>query len=160
MVKITTESMWKSLTLDQTWQATSLILSHIALHMHACCFVVSFRLSFEHPLHSSTNRESIWSSYWLQILLCGHTLLLALFVAYFSKKNYSQRQIILKISRVWERSLISIPFGAYLALIEVGTWLGESITKKGGVNKAKEGPDTGTEHTHCSIWSVHQEEIQ
>ena len=152
--------MWKSLTLDQTWQATSLILSHIALHMHACCFVVSFRLSFEHPLHSSTDRESIWSPYWLQILLCGHTLLLTPFVAYFAKKNCSWRQIILKISRVWERSLISVPIGVYLGLIEVGTWLGESVAKKGGVNAAEEGPDIGTWHTHCSVWSIDQKEIQ
>ena len=32
--------------------------------------------------------------------------------------------------------------------------------KKGGVNAVEEGPDAGTGHIHCSIRSVHQEEIQ
>ena len=39
------------------------------------------------------------------------------FIAYFLKKNYSLRQYILKILRVWERSLTSVPnwclFGSY-----------------------------------------------
>jgi hypothetical protein len=35
------------------------LLSCFALHMHDCCFVVSFRLSFEQPLCSSMNGESI-----------------------------------------------------------------------------------------------------
>ena len=50
-------------------------------------------------------------------------------VAYFLKKNYSLRQNILKILRVWERSLTSVPIGVYLDLIEVGTWLRTGSTK-------------------------------
>ena len=87
-------------------------------------------------------------------------LLLASFIAYFSKMNYSQRQIILKIFRVWERSPISVPIGGYFGLIEVGTWLGESIAKKGEKTAVEDGPDVGTELTHGSIRSVHQEEMQ
>ena len=63
-------------------------------------------------------------------LLCDHMLLLAPFIAYFLKKNYSLRQNTLKNLRVWERSLTSIPIGVYLGLIEVGTWLGTGSTKE------------------------------
>ena len=51
------------------------------------------------------------------------------FIAYYLKKKYSLRQNILKILRVWERSLTSVPIGVYLGLIEVGTWLGTGSTK-------------------------------
>ena len=57
-------------------------------------------------------------------------------------------------------SFISVPIGVYLGLIEVGTWLGESVAKKGGVNVAEEGPNARTGHTHGSVQLVHQEEIQ
>ena len=52
------------------------------------------------------------------------------FIAYFLKKKYSLRQNILKILRVWERSLTSVPIGVYLGLIKVGTWLGTGSTKE------------------------------
>ena len=52
------------------------------------------------------------------------------FIAYFLKKNYSLRQNILKILRVWERSLTSVPIGIYLDLILVGTWLGTGNVKQ------------------------------
>ena len=63
-------------------------------------------------------------------LLCGHMMLLALFIAYFLKKNYSLRQNILKNLRVWERSLTSVQIGVYLGLIEVGIWLGTDSVKE------------------------------
>ena len=63
-------------------------------------------------------------------LLCGHIVLLAPFIAYFLKNNYSRRQNTLKILRVWERSHILVSIGVYLALIWIGTWLGESVTKR------------------------------
>ena len=87
-------------------------------------------------------------------------LLLDSLVAYFSRKNYSQRQIILKILRVWERSLISVPIGVYFGLIKVGIWLGESIADKGGKTTAEEGLDARTGLTLCNVRSVHQEEMQ
>jgi len=68
-----------------------------------------------------------------------HMLLLDSSVAYFSRKNYSRRQIILKNLRVWERSLISVSIGVYFGLIEVGTGLGQSVAEKGGTT-AKHGP--------------------
>ena len=43
------------------------------------------------------------------------------FIAYFAKKISSLWQNILKSLRVRERSLISVPIGVYLGLIEVGT---------------------------------------
>ena len=51
------------------------------------------------------------------------------FIAYFLKKNYSQRKNTLKNLRVWERSFTSVLIGVYLDLIEVGTWLGTGSTK-------------------------------
>ena len=54
-------------------------------------------------------------------LLYGHMVILAPFITYFLKKNYSLRQNILKILRVRERSLTSVLIGVYLHLIEVGT---------------------------------------
>jgi hypothetical protein len=38
---------------------------------------------------------------------------------------------------VWERSLISVPIGVYLGLIEVRTWLGESVASKEGEKQLK-----------------------
>ena len=52
------------------------------------------------------------------------------FYCLFSKKNYSLRQNILKILRVWERSLTLVPIGVYLRLIVVGTWLGTGSAKE------------------------------
>ena len=64
------------------------------------------------------------------------------FIAYFLKKKYSLRQNILKKLRVWERSLTSIPIGAYLGLIEVGTWLGTGSAKEHWRFAEKGRPDT------------------
>ena len=65
-------------------------------------------------------------------LLCGYMVLLAPFVAYLLKNNYSQRQIILKNLRVWERSLISVPIGVYFGLIEVETRLEKAACRNEG----------------------------
>ena len=54
----------------------------------------------------------------------------ALLLPIFLKRNYSLRQNILKNTRVWERSLTSVPIGVYLDLILVGTRLGTSSTKE------------------------------
>ena len=63
------------------------------------------------------------------------------FIAYFLKKKYSLRQNILKILRVWERSLTLVPIGVYLDLIKVETWLGTSSTKDFEDLLEKEWPD-------------------
>ena len=62
-------------------------------------------------------------------------------IAYFLKKNYSLRQNILKILRVWERSLTSVSIGVYLDLIEVGTWLETGSMKDFEDLLEKEWPD-------------------
>ena len=111
--------MWKSLTLDQTWQVTR--FTCIALHMHVCCFVGSFRLSFEHLLCSSTNRESIWSSQWLISLFVWPHVAPHPFVAYFPKKNYSRRQIILNFFEdLREVSHISPNLCFFFVLLKLG----------------------------------------
>jgi len=89
-------------------------------------------------------------------------LLLDSLIAYFSRQNYSRRQIILKKLRVWERSLICVPIGVYLGLIGVGTWLGESVMEKGGKLQLKrdwtQGPDSPFAASgqyirrRCSCW--------
>ena len=89
--------MWRSLTLDQTWQATRITFKYYIAY--ACVLFCRF----------------------LSI-----TLLLPIFL----KKNYSLRQYTLKILRVWERSLISVPISVYLGLIEVGIWLWTGSAKQ------------------------------
>ena len=74
------------------------------------------------------------------IVVCRFSSIALLF-AYFLKKNYSLRQNTLKILRVWERSLTSVPIGVYLDLIEVGTWLGTGSTKELWRIAEKEWPD-------------------
>ena len=90
--------------------------------MHVCCFVSSFRLSFEHPLCSSTNRERAFEAPngWF-LYLCGNMLLPHPFVAYFPKKNYSRRQIILKkFEGLREVSHISPNLCFFLVLLKLG----------------------------------------
>ena len=77
------------------------------------------------------------------------------FIAYFLKKKYSLRQNILKKLRVWERSLTSIPIGAYLGFIEVGTWLGTGSAKEHWRFAKKGWLDVGPD-TASSIQSVHR----
>ena len=139
--------MWRSLTLDQTWQVTRITFKYCI----AYAWMLFCRFSSNHP-----------------------------FIVYFLKKNYSLRQNILKILRVWERSLTSVPIGVYLDHIEVGTWLGIDSTKdfedlleksdrtlhrtlKSSVRSvyrrwtvaAKEWPDAGTVFSLCLVrrWS-------
>ena len=104
--------MWRSLTLDQTWQAT--------------------RFTFKYCIAYA----------WM--LLCRLSSI-ALLIAYFPKKNYSLRQNILKILRVWEMSLTSVPIGVYLDLIGVGTWLGIGSTKDFEDLLEKEWPDAASD---------------
>ena len=66
-------------------------------------------------------------------------------IAYFLKKNYSPRQNILKNLRVWERSLISVPIGVYLDLIQVGTWLGTGSAKDSWRFTGKGAPDAAVQ---------------
>ena len=78
-----------------------------------------------------------------------------LFITYFIKKNYILRQNTLKILRVWERSLTSVPIGVYLGLIEVGTWLGTDSTKEHWRFAEKEWPNAGSDSAPC-VRSVHR----
>ena len=77
------------------------------------------------------------------------------FIAYFLKKNYSLRQNTFKILRVWERSLISVPIGVYLDLIEVGTWLGTGSVKEHWTSAEKEWLDAAPDSASC-VRSVHR----
>jgi hypothetical protein len=94
------------------------------LHMHDCCFVVSFRLSFEQPLCSSMNGESIWRSQGFTNSITWPYVAPRVFITYFLKNNTSLRQNNLKNLRAWVRSLISgsiwCLFGSYLASNLVG----------------------------------------
>ena len=77
------------------------------------------------------------------------------FIAYFLKKNYSLRQNTLKILRVWEWSLTSVPIGVYLSLIEVGTWLGKGSAKELWRFATKWCPDASSDSA-SSVRSVHR----
>jgi hypothetical protein len=100
------------------------LLSCFALHMHDCCFVISFRLSFEQPLCSSMNEESIWRFQGFTNSIAWPYVAPQVFIAYFLKNNTSLRWNNFKILRAWERSLISgfiwCLFGSYLAWNLVG----------------------------------------
>ena len=55
--------------------------------MHVCCFVVSFRLSFEHRYVYPQLGRAFEAPIGHKTLLCGHMMLLAPFIAYFPKKE-------------------------------------------------------------------------
>ena len=127
--------------------------------MHVCCFVVSFLLFLSNRCVYQQIGRAFEAPIGHKTLLCGHMVLLAPFVAYFLKKNYSRRQIILKNLRVWERSLISVSIGVYFGLIEVGTGLGQSVMEKGRT-AAEHGPDArpnsllgASGHSTYHVWS-------
>ena len=116
--------------MDPTWQATRFSFKNCIAY--ACVLLCHFFSVIFWASAVFVNKYGEHLKLLMVMTLCGgHILLLAIFVAYFLKKNYSWRQIILKTSRVWERSLISVPLGVYLNLIEVRIWLGESVAKKG-----------------------------
>ena len=93
---------------------------------------------------SSTNRESIWSSQWLISLFVWPHVAPRPFVAYFPKKNYSRRQIIL-IFLGFERSLsYQSQFVFLLGLIEVGSRLGKSGAQDRSKIAAEEWPDVAS----------------
>jgi hypothetical protein len=66
----------------------------------------------------------------LQTPLHGHTLLLRCLSLIFLEINTSPRQINLKIREFERCHAYQVPFGVYLVLIWLGTWLGESVTEK------------------------------
>jgi hypothetical protein len=67
----------------------------------------------------------------LQTPLHGHTLLLGcLSLIFFKKINTSPRQINSKIQEFERGHSYQVLFGVYLVFIWLGTWLGESVTKK------------------------------
>ena len=146
--------MWRSLTLDQTWQATRITFKYcIACACVLLCrffgYLVSTRCvypqigrAFEAPIGHKT-------------LLCGHMVLLGPFIAHFLKKNYNLRQNTLKNFRAWERSLTLVPIDVYLCLIEVGTWLGKGSAKELW-RFAKKWWSDATPNSASSIRSIHR----
>jgi len=120
--------VWKSLRLDQTWQATSLL--SCALHIHGCCFVISFRLLLEQLMCSSINRERFWCSLWLRNSITWPHVVHRLALSLIFIKAYLAYGKIFENWGLGSRVLIPVLTGVYLGLIWVGTWLGERVTKK------------------------------
>jgi len=117
------------------------LLSSIAFHLipYAC---------FEHPLCSSIIMGSIQSSWWFKPLALWPHDAIKIWENLW-KSLLSLRLNICENLRVWERSLIPVPLGVYLDLLEVGSWLRKSWAKfkveKGLRGAPDDAPDSPAE---------------